>query len=187
MKTRYAAAAPNFGRDDGRGGRFCAGHFIRTGGRADPRNNQFPHRALRCHVRISGQAVYRQSAQRSRPADPCGYGAVANYARAAAHAEHSSAQVAPSAPPVYVPTPPPPAVPVATVPAPAPVIVLRTRGVCTARGLRTLITLTPYPCVSAYNPTSCRSGIGVGVGVLAGGWGGYGWRGGYWRGGGWHR
>ena len=83
--------------------------------------------------------------------------------------------IAPSAPPVYVPTPPPPAVPVAVVPAPAPVIVSPPPVVYAQPYYA-----NPYPY--AYNPI-VPFGIGVGLGILAGGccWGGYGWRGGYWR------
>ena len=88
--------------------------------------------------------------------------------------------IAPSAPPVYVPVPPPPAVPYASVPAPAPVFV-NPPPVVYAQPYYA----NPYPY--AYNPI-IPFGIGVGLGVLAGGWGGYGWRGGYYRGGGyWHR
>lgn len=83
--------------------------------------------------------------------------------------------IAPSAPPVYVPTPPPPAVPVATVPAPAPIIVSPPPVVYAQPYYA-----NPYPY--AYNPV-VPFGIGVGLGILAGGccWGGYGWRGGYWH------
>mgnify|MGYP003584091940 CR=1 FL=1 len=117
----------------------------------------------------------------------------ANYAAPPPTQNAAPAQVvAPSALPVYVPTPPPPAVPVATVPVatvpvPAPVFVTPP-PVVYAPPVAYVPPYypNPYPYVGAYNPI-VPFGIGVGVGVLAGGWGGYGWRGGYWRGGGWHR
>ena len=82
---------------------------------------------------------------------------------------------------------PPPAVPVATVPAPAPVFVTPPPVVYAPPvAYGPAYYPAPYPYVGAYNPI-VPFGIGVGLGVLAGGWGGYGWRGGYWHGGGWRR
>ena len=81
----------------------------------------------------------------------------------------------------------PPAVPVATVPAPAPVFVTPPPVVYAPPvAYGPAYYPAPYPYVGAYNPI-VPFGIGVGLGVLAGGWGGYGWRGGYWHGGGWRR
>jgi len=101
----------------------------------------------------------------------------ANYAAPPPAQYSQPAQViAPSAPPVYVPTPPPPAVPVPMVPAPAPIIVSPPPVVYAQPYYA-----NPYPY--AYNPV-VPFGIGVGLGMLAGGWGwgGYGWRGGgYWH------
>ena len=102
----------------------------------------------------------------------------AQYAQPTQYAQPAQV-IAPSAPPVYVPVPPPPAVPYASVPAPAPVFVSPPPVVYAQPDYA-----NPYPY--AYNPI-VPFGIGVGLGVLAGGWGGYGWRGGYYRGGGWHR